>query len=186
MSEHRSERSERGASEQPGEARKGVPVKDDEKDQSAESWRGKVGRLGDDEVAAFLQEPVIARLGCLDERGWPYVVPVWQEWDGEAFWVIPREKSAWARHLAGDPRCAITVDEEGAQRKVVAQCSAELVERPNLGGQWVAIAERMSVRYLGEKGPRYLEPTMDKPRWLFRLVPETLQTWQGQDWARRY
>jgi len=122
----------------------------------------------------------------LDEYGWPYAVPCWQEWDGEAFWVVPRERSAWARFLQNDERCALTVDEDGSQRKVTAQCRAVLVETPNVGGQWVPIATRMSRRYLGENGPRYLHPTMDKPRWLFRLEPTRLQTWQGQDWAARY
>lgn len=151
-----------------------------------ESWRGKVGVMDPESVAAFLDEPRIARLGCLDDDGWPYVVPCWQEWDGSSFWVVPRERSAWARYLAAEPRCAITVDEDGAQRKVVAQCRAVVVEEPNVGGQWVPVATRMSRRYLGENGPRYLEPTLDKPRWLFRLDPTRLQTWQGQDWAERY
>jgi hypothetical protein len=153
---------------------------------SDESWRGKVGRLDLEEMARFLAQPRIARLACLDDDGWPYVVPCWQEWDGDSFWVVPREKSAWARHLEREPRCAITVDEDGRQRKVVAQCLAHLVERPNLGGAWVPVAERMSLRYLGENGPRYLEPTMDKRRWLFRLEPVKMQTWPGQDWAGRY
>jgi nitroimidazol reductase NimA-like FMN-containing flavoprotein (pyridoxamine 5'-phosphate oxidase superfamily) len=151
-----------------------------------ESWRGKVGRLENEEIARFLAEPHIARLACLDEDGWPYVVPCWQEWDGESFWVVPRQKSAWARYLKHEPRCAITVDEAGQQRKVIAQCRAVLVEEPNVGGRWVAVAERMSRRYLGENGPKYLEPTLDKPRWLYRLEPLKVQTWQGQDWAGRY
>ncbi len=153
---------------------------------SDESWRGKVGRLDDQEITEFLELPLIARLACLDDDGWPYVVPCWHEWDGASFWVVPRQRSAWARYLEREPRCAITVDEDGRQRKVVAQCRAHLVERPNLGGAWVSVAERMSLRYLGENGPRYLEPTMDKPRWLFRLEPTKVQTWQGQDWAGRY
>lgn len=151
-----------------------------------ESWRGTVGKLAVDEVTAFLAEGHIARLACLDEDGWPYVVPCWHEWDGSAFWVVPRERAAWGRHLAKDGRCAITVDEAGTQRKVVAQCRAHLVEEPCLDGEWLPIAERMSVRYLGENGPRYLEPTLDKPRWLFRLEPVTIKTWQGNDWAERY
>lgn len=151
-----------------------------------ESWRGKVGALDHTEVATFLAEPHLARLACLDAEGWPYVVPCWHEWTGRGWWVIPREKSAWARHLERDPRCGVSIDEAGRQRKVVAQCTAELVERPNVGGRWVAIAERMATRYLGENGPRYLEPTLDKPRWLFHLRSERLQTWQGQDWAARY
>jgi hypothetical protein len=153
---------------------------------SDESWRGRVGRLSETEITAFLDEPQLARLACLDDEGWPYVVPCWQEWDGNSFWVIPREKSAWARYLVNDSRCAISVDESGGLRKVVAQCTAHMVEEPNVGGQWVPIAERMSLRYLGENGPKYLEPTLDKPRWLFRLEPVNLQTWQGVDWAARY
>ena len=35
-------------------------------------------------------------------------------------------------------------------------------------------------------GPRYLEPTLDKPRWLFYLRSGQVITWQGQDWAKRY
>jgi nitroimidazol reductase NimA-like FMN-containing flavoprotein (pyridoxamine 5'-phosphate oxidase superfamily) len=153
---------------------------------SNENWRGRVGRLNETEVTSFLAEPQLARLACLDDEGWPYVVPCWQEWDGDSFWVIPREKSAWARYLANDHRCAISVDETGGQRKVVAQCNAHMVEEPNTGGRWVPIAERMSLRYLGENGPKYLEPTLDKPRWLFRLEPVNMQTWQGVDWAARY
>jgi nitroimidazol reductase NimA-like FMN-containing flavoprotein (pyridoxamine 5'-phosphate oxidase superfamily) len=153
---------------------------------SDESWRGKIGSLAAEEIDAFLAEGNIARLACLDGNGWPYVVPCWQEWDGSSFWVVPRKRSAWAEYLRDEPRCAITIDEEGNQRKVIAQCRAHLEEEPNVGGRWVEIAERMSVRYLGENGPKYLEPTLDKQRWLFRLEPVTMKTWQGQDWAAKY
>ncbi|SHF80503.1 pyridoxamine 5'-phosphate oxidase family protein [Streptoalloteichus hindustanus] len=152
----------------------------------SEDWRGKVGPLDDRELAEFLTEPHIARVACLDDDGWPYVVPCWHEWDGNAFWVVPRAGSAWASYLAVEPRCAITVDEEGRQRKVVARCLAALVEEPNVGGRWVSIARRMSTRYLGEHGVSYLWPTLERPRWLFRLDPVSLRTWQGQDWAQRY
>lgn len=150
------------------------------------SWRGKVGPLNSGEVAAFLDEPIFARLATLDAEGWPYVVPVWQEWSDGRFWVIGRRKSQWAINLAADDRCAVTVDEDGTQRKVVAQCRAQLVEEPNVGGRWVEIARRMSVRYLGEHGPDYLEPTLGWSRWLFALNPVRVWTWQGNDWADRY
>lgn len=151
-----------------------------------ESWRGKIGGLEREEFESFLAEGKLARLACLDENGWPYVVPCWHEWDGDSFWVVPRLKSAWAKYLDAEPRCAITVDEEGALRKVIAQCEAVKVEDPNLGGKWVEIAERMSVRYLGPNGPKYLEPTLDKKRWLFRLDPVRMWSWQGVEWAKEY
>ena len=101
-------------------------------------------------------------------------------------WVIPREKSACAQYLADDSRCAISVDEAEGPRKVVARCTAHTVEEPNSGGEWVPIAGRMSTRYLDENGPKYLEPILGKPRWLFRLDPVKVQTWQGVDRAAQY
>jgi hypothetical protein len=151
-----------------------------------ESWRGKVGTLNQDELSQFLAEGRIARVACVDDEGWPYVVPTWHEWDGTGFWVVARKKSAWARYLQQRPQCALSVDEEGGQRKVIAQCLAHVIEEPNVGGKWVPIAERMATRYLGLNGPKYLVPTLDRPRWLLYLGPRSVWTWQGNDWARRY
>ncbi|MFD1713361.1 pyridoxamine 5'-phosphate oxidase family protein [Amnibacterium flavum] len=151
-----------------------------------ETWRGKIGALRGGELDEFLGEGIITRLACLDGNGWPYVVPCWHEWDGSSFWVVARKRSAWAQFLADNERCAVTIDEDGGQRKVSAQCKAVVVETPNVGGAWVPIAERMSTRYLGENGPKYLAPTLDKQRWLIRLDPISLQTWQGVEWADKY
>ena len=95
----------------------------------------------------------------------------------------------------GAARCAVTIDESsaadeetdaGVQRRFLAQCEAAIVERPNVGGQWVEVARAMSIRYYGENGPSYLEPTMSWKRWLIRLDPVRIQTWQGIAWPKRY
>ncbi len=151
-----------------------------------EEWRGKVGALQKGELDAFLGEGHLMRLACVDDGGWPYVIPCWHEWEGGAWWVIPREQSVWAAYLEREPKCAVSVDEPGRQRRVTAQCLADLIERPNLDGRWLPIAERMALRYLGKNGPKYLVPTLGKPRWLFKLRPVRLSTWQGVGWAARY
>ena len=74
----------------------------------------------------------------------------------------------------------------GVQRRFLAQCEAAIVEQPNVGGRWVEVARTMSVRYYGENGPSYLEPTMSWKRWLIRLDPVHIQTWQGIGWPARY
>lgn len=152
-----------------------------------ESWRGKVGVMTPEERDEFLAAGRLMRLACIKPDGRPYVVPMWYEWDGEGFWVIPRAKSAWAEYLKENKYCAATIDEETSPyRKVIVEGVAELVEEPNVGGKWVPIAERMSYRYLGENGPKYLQPTMDRARWLFRIKPEKITTWQGVAWHKRY
>lgn len=152
-----------------------------------QSWRGKIGGMSREEIEEFLAEGRIMRMACLKDGGKPYIVPMWHEWDGQYFWVIPRQKSAWAEYLKSNKYCAVSVDEERSPfRKVLVEGEAEVVEEPNVGGKWVPIAERMSYRYLGEHGPEYLQSTLDRPRWLFRIKPQKMTTWQGVGWAKRY
>jgi hypothetical protein len=150
-------------------------------------WRGKIGRMSEREVATFCAGNPVAKLGCLDEDGWPYVVPVWFERADDGYFVIPRERSAWARYLQRDGRVGLCIDEVGPPyRKVLVKGTARILEEPNLGGRWVEIARRMSLRYLGEHGPKYLEATLGEPRWLLLVSSVKTTTWQGVDWHPRY
>ena len=94
------------------------------------NWRGnKFGGLSATELDEFLQGPWLARLACLKPDGWPYVVPVWYHWDGEAFWVVGRARSEWCHYMAADPRVSLVVDEPTPPiRKVICEGLAEVVE----------------------------------------------------------
>jgi PPOX class probable F420-dependent enzyme len=158
-------------------------------DETKEGWRGKIGLMDQQEMDEFLAGGNLARLAVLDDKGWPYVQPVWYQWDPAEgiFWIVARKKSAWAAFMQRDGRVALTIDgETRPYRKVALQGSAEVIEEPNVGGQWVEIAKLMASRYLGEHGPDYIVPTLDKPRWLFKITPTSLVTWQGVDWHSRY
>lgn len=151
-----------------------------------QSWRGKVGRMSDEELEEFLATDAICRVACLDETGWPYVVPVWFQYADGGYYLIAREKSDWATMMQHDGRVSLTIDETGSQRKVQVKGEASILETPNVGGKWVPIAEEMSKRYLGPNGPKYLEPTLSAPRWLIFVRPIETKTWQGVDWAKKY
>lgn len=150
-------------------------------------WRGKIGKLTEEEKAEFLAGNPFCRIGCLDEDGWPYVVPCWFEFSDGGFYIIPRERSVWARNIQRDGRVFLCIDDTTIYNcRVLVKGRATVLEEPNLGGRWVEIARRMSVRYLGEHGPQYLEPTMTEPRWLLFVRPLTTMSWHGVDWAARY
>jgi nitroimidazol reductase NimA-like FMN-containing flavoprotein (pyridoxamine 5'-phosphate oxidase superfamily) len=152
-----------------------------------QEWRGKVGKLTEEEIKEFLSENVFCRLGCLDEEGWPYVVPCWFEYRDGGFYIIARSRSAWARHVQRDERVFLCIDDSTIyNRRVLVKGVASVVEEPNINGRWVEIASRMSVRYLGEHGPDYLQPTLAEPRWLLFVRPLKIMSWQGVDWASRY
>jgi nitroimidazol reductase NimA-like FMN-containing flavoprotein (pyridoxamine 5'-phosphate oxidase superfamily) len=139
-----------------------------------------------EEMERFLEQGVTMHLACLQADGRPYVTVCWHEWRDGSFWVVPRQRSEWATCLKNDPRVSFVVDHEKTLEKVWGEGLAELVEEPNIGGQWVAVAERMSYRYLGENGPTYLVSTLQQPRWLFRIKPTKVKTWQGVGWAPKY
>ncbi len=128
-----------------------------------EAWRGKTGPMSQSEIAAFLAGRVLCRLSCLDDQGWPYTVPIWFEYGDSGFYIIPRERSAWAGYVQHDSRVFLCIDDLEPERKVLVMGEAQVLEEPNIGGRWVEIARRMSMRYLGEHGPDYLVPTLGSP-----------------------
>ena len=155
--------------------------------EEQQEWRGQIGKMSHEELDAFLAGDMLCHLACLKEDGIPYIVPCWFTWDGSAFWIIPRRRSAWARYLQKRPAVALAISEPAQPyRKVNVEGKATIVEEPNVGGKWVAIAQGMSLRYLGERGPEYLEPTLNQPRWLIRVDVDRLTTWQGVAWHPRY
>jgi Pyridoxamine 5'-phosphate oxidase len=154
--------------------------------------------LSQEELREFLASPDskwLIKIAFLDEDGWPRVVPVWYQWDGEHFLVVGRRKSDWVQRLKVEPRCAICIEEKetppaGANRKVLAQCTAEVVEGPVVaeGSKWLPVANEMAVRYLGPNGADLLAPSHQWERYLVKLTPRggKLTTWQGTDWHKRY
>lgn len=162
----------------------------------ARNWRGEIGAMEPERRDLFLDGDSLVRVGAIDDEGRPYVLPLWYHWDGEAFWFVIRERAAIARFMRDRPSIGLVIDEmevndpehgrQFAAPKVFAQGEAMLIEEPNLGGQWVEIAKKMAVRYLGEHGPDYIVPTLQQPRWLFKMVPEVLKTWEGVGWSKKY
>ena len=57
-------------------------------------------------VAEFLASPDstwLLKLAFNKEDGWPMVVPLWYQWDGEAFYVVGRKRSEWVQDLIRNP-----------------------------------------------------------------------------------
>jgi len=142
--------------------------------------------MSDEERAAFLAEPVICRLGCLDDDGYPYVVPTWYEYADGGFYLVPRARSVWAGYLERDGRVSLCIDASDVPyRRVIVRGRAEVIETPNVGGRWMEFGTRMARNYRGAEGLAYIERTKDEPRWLIFVRPERMASSAG-GWATRY
>lgn len=151
-------------------------------------WMGKMRGLTPAEIAEFLAGPIVARVASIDEEGMPYITPVWQEWDGVALWIVPRERSVWVNHIQHNPHVAVSCAlDVSPYTRVLMRGQAEIVAGPTpMAGQCLAVANRMAIRYLGERGPEYLIPTADRPRYLIKFTPTKIVSWEGVEWHEKY
>jgi nitroimidazol reductase NimA-like FMN-containing flavoprotein (pyridoxamine 5'-phosphate oxidase superfamily) len=146
------------------------------------------GQLTPAEVAALLDGPMVARAAFVTPECAPYVVPLWQEWDGQAMWFIVRQRSAFVAYLRHNPRMAVSCARDGdGNPRVLLEGTGEIVAGPEpLAGAMLAMAERMAERYMGPRGPEYVRRTTDRPRYWLTLTPTRLTSWRGAEWAAKY
>lgn len=136
---------------------------------------GGSAQLSAGEIRAFLQGPWAASLACIRPDGRPHVIPVWQEFDGQAFSVIAWRGSQWAGYVLKNPNISLTVDEPWSPlRRIVVQGCAKAWtgESESLHG----LVQRLSRRYLGQPAPAGLA---DQVHLAFRIEPSTLRGWRG-------
>lgn len=130
------------------------------------------------ELAGFLRGPWSASLACIRPDGKPHVVPVWQEWDGEYFYVIAWRGSQWADYVQNNPHVSLTIDEPWAPlNRVVAQGHALALDETQEGSpQLELLLQRMARRYLGQPAPSGLINQVERA---FRIRPKPLRGWRG-------
>lgn len=153
------------------------------------------GPLRGDRLDRFLAGRTLARLAGVHADGRPFIVPIWYQWEGGALWFVGRRRSTWCVEITERPAVAALIDVEGPVEiegerfftpKVIMKGTSEIMESPGAGREWIRYGRAMAVRYRGQSGLTYLESTLEQPRWLIRLRPQTIQTWEGGGWASRY
>ena len=122
----------------------------------------KIGTLTDAELATFLEEPWNGRIATITPEGWPYVAPVWYEFERAArtFLVVGRERAQWIGHIRENPHVAFHVadDLHAHHTRVQVQGTARILEgpiAPTASPTLLELTHRLSRRYLGPDGPRY-------------------------------
>lgn len=127
--------------------------------------------LDDAQITAFLGGPWIARLACLRPDGTPHVVPVWQEWDGQYFYITAWQGSLWAEYVRSNPSVSLTVDEPWPPlRRVLVRGIAQSLSKAEVPH----LLRRLQRRYLGQHSP------LPEVEWqAFRITPDWLSASQG-------
>ena len=158
-------------------------------------------KLTERELDGFLDEREhLARIGTVDDDGFPRVLPLWFVRRGTELLFTPRSPAVIWRNLCRDPRVGISIDESSQPyRKVTIQGVVTVVHPPGEDDEWRDLYRDIAKRYTADWfADAYVEGTDDQPRALCAvdLDAETtrLSTWRmpvaGEDrrgvWAQRY
>jgi hypothetical protein len=132
--------------------------------------------LEKDQINEFLQGPWAARLACIRPDGSPHVIPVWQEWDGNAFYILAWNGSQWAEFVRKNPNISLTIDEPWLPlRRVVARGEIFPLSDMPLDKQHRLI-NRLTERYLGQAASEDFSKQVET---IFRFKPTTQRGWKG-------
>jgi DNA-binding IclR family transcriptional regulator len=136
------------------------------------------GPIEPQELNTFLQQALVASLSYLSDDGYPASVPLWYDWDGHAFWLVPSPAAEWAAHVHRNPRVSLSISESTPPlRRVLARGPILSVEDPD-ASQWRSVEGRLAARYARLDPSRLLE-ARPGPRTLLRLIPQQLIAWRG-------
>jgi PPOX class probable F420-dependent enzyme len=137
-----------------------------------------VHKLGPEDLADLLEQPLVAVLATYRKDGGVLLSPVWHRWHEGGFDVVVYSGDIKLQHLRRDPRASVVVYEHeppyrGLEARGEAHLSSERAAE--------AIAS-MAVRYLGpEDGPAYAATVTNSV--LVRLEPEHVRGWDfADDW----
>lgn len=134
------------------------------------------------EMAAFLSQPLPARLATYRTDGFVHLTPVWFAFEDGCFYFTLGERRRHLKNLRLDPRATLLVDidqrsaEEpnGPVRAVMCCGTVALDTDP---ARVAAMEEAIDRRYLGTGEPGDDLPASPESYVLLRLVPSTMMTW---------
>src|ERR1051326_2018682 len=117
----------------------------------------------------------IGKLGTLRD-GWPYVNPIWYEWDGERFWIIGKPLAQFVKNIKADARAFLVIDKDDYPYVRVNVEGRARVVSEDWTDEWVEMTRRMTLRYIGNLD--YLEARRRFPLSVIALTPVRVNSWR--------
>ena len=129
--------------------------------------------LTPEQIAEFLQRPLVAVFVTLRANGSPHAIPIWYEFVDGAFLVFTSSRFQRVKNLERDVRAAITISTHDEPYMYVSAEGPVAITTEGVDETGLSIARR----YIGERAEQFLENVLDENSVALRLTPERILTW---------
>ncbi len=129
--------------------------------------------LTPEQMAAFLERPLVAVMVTLRADGSPHAIPIWYEYRDGEFIVFTSDTFVRVKNLRRDSRAAITVSTHDEPYMYVSAEGPVVITSEGVAETGLSIARR----YMGEDAQQFLDDVYDEHSVLLRLTPERILTW---------
>ncbi len=126
-----------------------------------------------EQMAEFLQRPLVAVFVTLRANGSPHAIPIWYEFVDGAFLVFTSSRFQRVKNLERDVRAAITISTHDEPYMYVSAEGPVAITTEGVDKTGLSIARR----YIGERAEQFLENVLDENSVVLRLTPERILTW---------
>ena len=131
--------------------------------------------LTPEQMAEFLERPLVAVMVTLRADGSPHAIPIWYEYRDGEFIVFTSDTFVRVKNLRRDSRAAITVSTHDEPYMYVSAEGPVSITSEGVAETGLSIARR----YMGERGDQFLDDVHDEHSVLLRLTPERILTWMS-------
>ncbi len=129
--------------------------------------------LTPEQMAEFLERPLVAVMVTLRANGAPHAIPVWYEHRDGDFLVFTSSTFQRVKNLERDSRAAITISTHDVPYMYVSAEGPVSITSEGVAETGLSIARR----YMGEDAQRFLDDVYDEHSVVLRLTPERILTW---------
>jgi general stress protein 26 len=131
----------------------------------------------DDELASFLEEPNLCRVGTIDKKGFAHVTPAWFHWDGETFFVGADADDAKVANIRRTKTASIEIDSDVRRKRgILARGSASIVAGR---AKYEEISIPQVRRYVPNRVPREMAAKMAEKGHpvVIEVRPDSIISW---------
>jgi general stress protein 26 len=130
-----------------------------------------------DELAAFLEEPNLCRVGTIDKHGYSHITPAWFHWDGDVFYVGADADDAKVANIRRTRTASIEIDSDVRRKRgILARGSASIIAGRT---KYEEISIPQVRRYVPNRVPREMAAKMaDKGNpVVIEVRPDSIISW---------